>query len=76
MEDLVFKVLAVIFGFAGLWLEVNFVSGIIRWIFHRDDQSSIIPTTGPSRSHRFGQWIRRRFRPQSDVGTSQPVPSQ
>jgi uncharacterized iron-regulated membrane protein len=60
-EDLIFKVLAVIFGFAGLWLEVNFVSGMVRWIFRRDYPRSDLPTTDPSRSHRFGRWIRERL---------------
>ena len=60
-EDTIFKVLAVIFGFAGLWLEVNFVSGMVRWIFRRDYPRSNLPTNGPNRSRRFGRWIRERF---------------
>ena len=60
-EDLIFKVLAVIFGFAGLWLEVNFISGMARWIFRRDYPRSNLLTTGPSRSRQFGRRIRERF---------------
>ena len=64
-EDLIFKVLGVIFGFAGLWLEVNFISGIVRIIFSRDYPHANLPTTGPNRSRRFGRWIRERFLIQS-----------
>ena len=60
-EDLIFKTLAVVFGVAGFWLEINFISGMVHWIFRRDYPRSDIPTGGPSRSRRFGRWIRESF---------------